>query len=1196
MLPGQGSEPVMGVGMKWCSGLLGLLLLCASAGAAVPEIPRFRVMGTADGLPATTIPALARDRDGYLWIATWDGLARYDGVGFQVWRHDPQDPASLPGNLVQALHIDAEDRIWVATENGGLSMMGADRKGFRNYRMADHPQMGSDDVFTITSRAGDTWFGTFGGGLHRLSAQGRITRFKAEADASGALPSDVVLSVTFDRKGMLWIGTMEGLARFDGKSIQRVSTPGGDAVIVYSVNDIGDTLWLGTSEGVYQMGAEGKWRTPQWSQMFARPNAAMSIVSDGSGEYWLASQGGFWRTEGEGAPSPVSHDDLGAGIGRVVQAALLQPDGGMWVPVPTQGLAYLRSDWRRIATFSRAQGLAGGIYRGIAAADGDDVWLVGTAGKIERLDTRTGEVVSLDVAAKELEDVRLISALQDSRQRLWLGYRGGLMRIDLATRHLRRWGAGDTAAALPDPSTVDWLVETPDGLWLSTQVGGVQRRDLDSGDVLDDITLGSDEAPQGDIEAMVRAPDGALWLAVGKSMRRWDLSQRRFVALPAFGEGRVFGLAFESNDRVWLHRLSGLEGWRRDRRGQWSLSQRFSAAEGLPALESTGLAIDGERRLWLATRRGLFRIDPAGNHVRNYGVRDGLLSQEFNDRALLLTRSGVLAGSAADGSVMLLDTHLADPAPVQAHLVLDGVQVARGDEVVSLPTGGGFTLQPGDHELQVSARLLSFDDPLANRYRSKLEGFDSDWVSQGASGERAFSSLAPGSYVLRMQAVDDAGNASNERVLRFSVAPPWWRSAWGIALFVLVGLVLLGMVAALYRRRLRRRAAWQIAEHKRELAEQASLAKTRFLATLGHEVRTPMTGVLGMSELLLGTALDERQRGYTHAIQNAGSHLLRLVNDALDIARIEAGKLELQQQDFDLRALVDEVVGLTAPIAEKRGLGFADEIDADVPARLRGDPLRVRQILLNLLGNAIKFTEQGGVTLRASALQPSGIRFEVGDTGPGINEEQQARLFQRFEQAEGARTAARYGGSGLGLAICQELAVAMGGRIAVQSTPGTGTRFTVELPLPAGASPAPASATRASVPAQALRVLLVEDDATIAEVIGGLLRARGHQVQHVSHGLAALSQVGGSAFDIALLDLDLPGLGGLALARQLRSQGFEAPLVAVTARGDAEAEPLAEAAGFDAFLRKPVTGDMLAGAMQQAIEVARQARDGSTEP
>jgi signal transduction histidine kinase/ActR/RegA family two-component response regulator len=422
------------------------------------------------------------------------------------------------------------------------------------------------------------------------------------------------------------------------------------------------------------------------------------------------------------------------------------------------------------------------------------------------------------------------------------------------------------------------------------------------------------------------------------------------------------------------------------------------------------------------------------------------------------------------------------------------------------------------------------------------------------------------------------------------VAPPWWRAWWAIVVWAAVAIALLAWIALAYRRRLRRRSAWQLAVHKHELAEQASEAKTRFLATLGHEVRTPMTGVLGMSELLLATPLNEQQRRYTDAIQRAGTHLVRLVNDALDLARIEAGKLDLQEVDFDLQVLINDIAALMAPVAEKSKLAFSSEIAPGVPRMVRGDPLRLRQILLNLIGNAIKFTGQGRIALRISPLPQESVRLEISDTGPGINAEQQARLFQRFEQAEGARTTARYGGSGLGLAICQELAVAMGGRIGVESSPGSGARFTVDLPMPR--SPAvEGGETTAEKPLavarhRALNILLVEDELTVAEVVAGLLRARGHHVTHAVHGLAALSEVSVGEFDAALLDLDLPGLDGLALAQQLRLRGFAAPLIAITARADAEAQSQAQAAGFDNFLRKPVTGDVLAEAIEQALRKA----------
>ncbi len=441
-----------------------------------------------------------------------------------------------------------------------------------------------------------------------------------------------------------------------------------------------------------------------------------------------------------------------------------------------------------------------------------------------------------------------------------------------------------------------------------------------------------------------------------------------------------------------------------------------------------------------------------------------------------------------------------------------------------------------------------------------------------------------------MQGRTADGIWSASQTLRFQVLPPWWLSPWGLSLLALLTVCVIAAAILLYRRRLRRLNAWQLAVHKQEVAEQASLAKTRFLATLGHEVRTPMTGVLGMSELLLKTSLDLKQRSYTESIRRAGAHLLRLVNDALDLARIESGRLELDVEPFSVRQLVAEVEALMAPLAQERGLRFSLEIGLLGDITASGDCTRIRQILLNLLNNAIKFTERGVVGLKLTTLGSyQGLRFEVADTGPGINAEQKARLFQRFEQGDGARTTSRYGGSGLGLAICQELAIAMGGQIEVISRLGAGTRFVVDLPLRWVASNAAlgGETAHAETAVEPQRILLVEDDPTIAEVIVGLLQAQGHSVVHAPHGLAALTEAADNTFDLALLDLDLPGLDGFALARQLRVFGYDMPLIAVTARADEVAEPSAQEAGFDSFLRKPLTGDMLAATIAEALRSKR---------
>ncbi|WP_017916693.1 histidine kinase dimerization/phospho-acceptor domain-containing protein, partial [Xanthomonas sp. SHU 308] len=389
---------------------------------------------------------------------------------------------------------------------------------------------------------------------------------------------------------------------------------------------------------------------------------------------------------------------------------------------------------------------------------------------------------------------------------------------------------------------------------------------------------------------------------------------------------------------------------------------------------------------------------------------------------LLMTADGVLVAAAADGSVALLDTQQPDPVPVPLALSMESVQVRRGPQLLTLPTRGDFTLRSDDRDLRVAVRLLSYIDPEHIVYRFRLPGYDRDWVSTGASGERTLPQLPDGAQVLEIQARTRNGAWSPTLRLPFRVQPPWWRSVWGIVgLLAAAGLLLLMSLRA-YRRRLGRQHAWELALHKQELAEQASLAKTRFLATLGHEVRTPLTGVLGMSELLLATPLDPKQRGYTESIRRAGTHLLHLVNDALDLARIEAGRLRLESQPFALQALIAEVVNLMAPLAQARGLRFDLHDGMPGATTVEGDALRVRQILLNLLGNAIKFTSSGSVALKVAPGQDGqGLCIEVADTGPGIGSEQQARLFQRFEQGDGPRTAVRQGGSGLGLAISQEL-------------------------------------------------------------------------------------------------------------------------------------------------------------------------------
>ncbi|QOY62240.1 response regulator [Lysobacter sp. H21R4] len=1187
------------------------LLLAPAAGARVPEIPRLRHIDVAAGLPSSTVKSLKFDADGFLWLATTDGLARYDGVGMQVWRHDPTDPTSLSANFVTLVHVDPQGRIWVAPEGHGLSVLDSAHEQFRHFRVATHPEIGSDDIWALVSHKGALWMGGYGGGVSRMGADGAISRFTASDENPRSLPSDIILSLAVDGQGTLWAGSTKGLARWTGRDFERVALPGAQPTpMIYSLAAFDGRLWVGTSVGVFRLAADGGWDQPEWSAMFEQPNAVLSMLPGEDGELWISSQRQLWRVADGQVPVPVPVGAKGPAI--AIGEMVKQDTGAIWIPVPGVGLGYLPVDWRRIAQFSRDHdGLSADLYSAIAPAREGGVWLGGMRAELERLD-RDGNVIPVKPAIFEaLEGMSSYALREDAAGRLWVGQRRQLVRIDLRGG-IARWGQdGSRDATLPGPLTLMELA--PDGtLWMSFAGAGVQQREPASGRVLRTVPPGPEHGlGMGDHHAMAFDAGGAPWFGGADGVLRWSAEAGRFEPVPGIvGEGRVFALGFDGADDVWLQRLSGLEHYRRAGDG-WTQVATIGAPQGIPAVEGAGLQIDRLGRVWLSTPRGLYRWDPEAGKSRHFGLFDGLRSQEFVNRTLMQTHDGVMVSAQADGGVVMVDSLAADPAPIRSPLHWDRVEVRRDGRWLPMDLLGPLALAPGDREMRVQLRLLAYDKPKANAYVTMLEGYDHAWVDHGAEGERIFAGLAPGKYTLRARAHDAVGNEAAEQVLHFDVLPPWWQT--GAARLALVCLLLLmGWWTVLEsRRRIERRQAWKRAEHEREVAHEASLAKTRFLATLGHEVRTPMTGVLGMSELLLETALDARQRSYATSIHRAGEHLLRLVNDALDLARIESGKLELAAEVFDLHALMDELAEMSAPLVEARGLAFVVDRDPATPRLVRGDAVRVRQILLNLLGNAAKFTERGSIRLAVAPADAGGVVLCVSDTGPGLNAEQVSRLFRRFEQADGLRTAARYGGSGLGLAICQELAAAMGGTIEVTSAPGEGASFAVRLPLEIVADQPPHSrviAPREPLPALAdsslptsspgktapssadldpagkagLSLLLVEDDPIVADVIIGLLHGQGHAVVHAGHGLAALAESSMTRFDAALLDLDLPGLDGLSLARQLRAQGFTRPLIAVTARADTDAEPHALVAGFDRFLRKPVTGAMLREALAAA--------------
>jgi signal transduction histidine kinase/CheY-like chemotaxis protein len=437
-----------------------------------------------------------------------------------------------------------------------------------------------------------------------------------------------------------------------------------------------------------------------------------------------------------------------------------------------------------------------------------------------------------------------------------------------------------------------------------------------------------------------------------------------------------------------------------------------------------------------------------------------------------------------------------------------------------------------------------------------LEGQIEVWLTDSRRIARAVTDQIDG-LVGRVQKDTEALQrvlASQQQALMWTLI---WVSTGGL---LLAGLIAYGAARLFERHERALRAA-------KETADRASVIKSEFLANMSHEIRTPMNGVIGMCDLLEGTELDTRQRAFLRTAQGSAKSLLRIINDVLDVSKLEAGRLHLESIAFDLREQVEETVALLAADAHRKGLELVAVVGDRVPLRVQGDPIRLHQVLTNLLSNAIKFTEQGEVVLRVESIQEGWVRFVVSDTGIGMSEAQQASIFDAFVQGDGSTTR-KYGGTGLGLTISRQLVALMGGTLLVRSVAGEGAEFSFALPLTTVMNVIWA-APRAW---REQRVLIVDDNATSGQALHDRLRALGPQPKRVSSGVAALTELRrgveiGEPYSLALLDRHMPMMDGAELASTIEADQSLATIPLVLMETGQYPE---EHAAITARLHKPV--------------------------